>query len=300
MSVVLPAERVYLPFAAGPFRMAMGLVAREPDEAFELDDQYAAEVAERDVLLREKREIVFAALPDSEADRWAVLRRVGEVLPRRYPALFGRTGDVLENRETGESWDLAAPGMDPLALAGRLVQDDLCIRAPGEAGYVLTAGVLCFPSRWSLVEKLGQPMAEIHGKVPLYGERLARPVDRFFGVLAAGKLVERVNWSLVDDGALYLPTGKWRKAPNLAVTAENAGETLFLRVERQTLHRIGAAGSILFTIRVHRYPLSQIAADAGVARELAAAVEALPEEMAHYKSIPAFRGPLLAYLAARG
>lgn len=292
----LPPETVYLPFSPGPFRMAMGLVAREPDAAFELDDQYDTEVAERAELLREKRELVFAALPESEADRWAVLRLAGEVLPRQYPSVFAREGETLTNIATGQSWNLTEPGMDPLELAGQLVQDDLCLMAPGPEGYVLTAGVLCFPSRWSLVEKLGQPMAGIHSKVPFYGEKLARPVDRFFGALATGKLVERLNWSLVDDPALYLPTGKWRKAPNLAITAENAGESVFLRVERQTLSRVGAEGSILFTIRVHRYPLSRIAADPAVARDLAAAVEALPEEMAFYKSVLSFKPALLAYL----
>jgi hypothetical protein len=124
-------------------------------------------------------------------------------------------------------------------------------------------------------------------------------VDRLMTQLRAGRLVERLNWSVVDDPALFQAKGKFRRALNAAVTADNAGDTLFLRVERQTLSHQPASGSTLFTIRVHRYPLSRIAADPAVAGELAGAVRALPAEMQLYKSIPTIRDALLGYLDAR-
>ena len=40
-------------------------------------------------------------------------------------------------------------------------------------GPVFTAGVLCFPSRWRLMEKIGKPLSAVHGPVPLYADRLA-------------------------------------------------------------------------------------------------------------------------------
>lgn len=276
--------------------MAMGLVAREPDALVDLDAHYAAEMAQRRALLAENRAIVFASLPCSDVARQAVLDRLVEVLPRRYPTAFSRNGRNLHNHLTGEDWNLEAPGMDPLEVAGRLVQHDLCLMQPGPDGPVLTAGVLCFPSRWSLVEKLGLPMAEIHAHVPFYGERLARPVDRFFSVLAEGRLVERLNWGVTDDPALFQPGGKWRRRIDGRITAENAGDSLFLRTERQTLSRVGPDGTILFTIRTRATPLREIAADRGVALDLASAIEALPEEMAHYKSILPFRDAVLGYL----
>jgi hypothetical protein len=158
---------------------------------------------------------------------------------------------------------------------------------------------LCFPSRWSLAEKLGQPMLAIHAPVPLYGERLGRPVDRFFGALAEGKLVERFNWSIVDDPALHQPKGHGRRALNEAITAENAGETLFLKVERQTLSRVGDDGTVLFTIRVHCTSLARAVTTQAIAADLAEAVAALPDALALYKSILPFRAALLRYLANR-
>jgi hypothetical protein len=297
--MILPVQRVHLSFSPGPFRMAMGLVARDPDEMIELDERYPAEAAERRALLEGRHEVVFAAMPGSEAARRAVLDRVADILPRRYPAFFARDGAMLHNRITGEAWDIENPALDPLEVAGRLVQEDLCLMQPSPEGPVLAAAVLCYPSRWSLVEKLGKPMLAIHAPVPFYGERLGRPVDRFFGALAEGKLVERLNWSIVDDPALHQPKGHGRRALNTAITPENAGATLFLKVERQTLSRIGPDGTVLFTIRVHCYPLARVATTPQIAVDLADAVAALPEELALYKSILPFREALLAWLLSR-
>lgn len=294
--MVLPEETVHLSFSPGPFRMAMGLIAKDPDELIELDDRYPDEMAQRRALLAERHAQVFAALPGSESARQTVLDRVADVLPRRHPTLFGRMGDVLHNHVTGESWNLANPPHDPLEVAGRLVQEDLCIMQPGSEGPVLTAAVLCFPSGWSLAEKIGHPLAAIHGPVPLYAETLARPVDRLLDRLAEGKLVERMNWSLSDDPNLFRPKGHGRSRLNDSVTAENAGDLLWLKMERQTLSRIDAAGSVLFGIRVHRYPIARIASRPQVAADLAAAVRALPESITLYKSVLPFRVALLDYL----
>jgi hypothetical protein len=64
-----PPETVYLPFEPGPYRMAMGLVARDPRELIELDAHYVDEMAQRRRLLDTKRAEVFAAQPGSEAAR---------------------------------------------------------------------------------------------------------------------------------------------------------------------------------------------------------------------------------------
>jgi hypothetical protein len=111
--------------------------------------------------------------------------------------------------------------------------------------------------------------------------------------------VERYNWSVVDDPALFQPAGHGRQAHDASITAANAGSALFLRVERQTLSLLPDSGTVLFGIRIHRYPLARIAAVAEVAARLHAAVAALPAEMAAYKSIPPFRAALLGYLAGQ-
>jgi hypothetical protein len=257
-------------------------------------------MAQRRVLLAERRDDVFAAVPASEAARREVLDRLAAYLPERFPAWFAREGSRLHNRLTGEIWDLAALPEDPLVIAARLVQEDLCIVQPDADGAILlTAGVVCFPSRWRLTEKIGRPLPVVHEHVPFYGDKLARPVDRFMTMVKPGKLAMRLNWSMMDDKSLFQLGGKFRDGHNPAITPENAGERLFVRVERQTLSRLPLSAAVLFTIRVHVYSLARIAERAEIAARLADAVRALPAETSHYKSLPRFRSALLAYLDRR-
>lgn len=292
----LPPQAVYLPFEPGPYRMAMGLTACPEAAWIERDVRYPEEMTLRRALLATRHAEVFGACDGSAPARRETLDLLGAHLPARFPDGFARAGRVLHNRLTGEAWDLADPPVDPLELAGRLVQEDLCLVRLDGSVPVLDAAVLCFPSRWRLADKLGLPLAAVHGPVPLYAERLSRPVDRFMAALKPGHVALRLNWAVVDDPALFQPSGKFRDAPDPRITAENAGTRLWLRVERQTLRRLPRSGAVLFGIRVHVYPLAQVAADAGVAARLADAVRALPEATLRYKSVAPFRPALLAWL----
>ena len=84
---------------------------------------------------------------------------IADNLATHHPDWFARDGNTLHNHLTGEDWNLAAPPRDPLELAGLLVQEDLCIVQNDDNAPVLTAAVLCFPSRWRLAEKIGRPLA---------------------------------------------------------------------------------------------------------------------------------------------
>jgi hypothetical protein len=221
------------------------------------------------------------------------------LLPQRYPGWFQRDGDTLHNRLTGESWNLATTDMHELELAGRLVQEDLCLVRPDPDGPVLIAAILCFPSRWRLHEKIGRTLADVHGPVPLYGDRLARPVDRFMAQLRPGKLVQRLNWSLLDDPALFQPVRKADARSNAAFTMGNVASRVFLRVERQTLSLLPNSGSVLFGIHVHVYPVDRVAARPDIAARLAEAIRALPEPIRRYKNLAGYESVLLDWLDAR-
>ncbi|MFM8681970.1 MAG: heme-dependent oxidative N-demethylase family protein, partial [Alphaproteobacteria bacterium] len=155
------------------------------------------------------------------------------------------------------------------------------------------AASLCFPSRWRLAEKLGRPLAEIHGPVPDYGKALAAPVDRFFGALGEGRIVERWNWTIHDRPDLFQPQSPRRHA----VPPERFADGLFLRNERQTLRRLPRSRAILFAIDTRVTRLGDVPpADA---RNLAAAIRHLPDGELAYKGIAAIAAPLAEWLAAR-
>ncbi len=289
----LPAEIVHDPIETGPYRMAMGLTIVAAREWFEIDTLYPAELAEKSRLLAERHAEVFAALPGSEAASDEALSLIADHLCREHPDWFVRNGDILTNRLTNEARNLRDG--HPLEQAGRMVQEDLCLIQNRPEGPVFTAALLCFPSRWRLKDKIGRPLADVHAPVPLYADRLATPVDRFMRHLRPGRIAGRLNWSVVADPALFQPTGKFVADRNASITADNAADRLFLRVERQTLRRLPVSDAILFGIRVHVYPLRRVASP-----RLADAVRALPADIARYKSLPAFREALLAWLATTG
>ncbi len=304
--------------------MAMGLITVSEAEWFEIDQRYQEEMRERRRLLDTLHPEVFGALPASDAARTEALALIVSALTSHHPDCFTRDRGLLRNQLTGETWDpksrMAAgrpPNMagmlagrcgsreavmdsgsplDPLELAGRLVQEDLCVIQDSADGPIFTAGVLCFPSRWRLKEKLGKPLSLVHGPVPLYADRMARPVDRFMRHVKPGHIASRLNWSVLDDPTLFQPAGKWRVDRNAAITQENAGERLFLRVERQTLRRLPTSGAILFGIRVHVYGLGDVIDRPARAADLAGAVRSLPREIALYKSMLPIQDALLGWL----
>ena len=294
-----PSETIYLPFERGAYRMTMALTTVSEYAWFEIDAHYADEMAERRRLLQDQHEDVFGALPVSDAARAETLHELTANLTIYAPQWFARDSDTLHNTLTGEAWDLAKLACDPLELAGRLVQEDLCIIQRSDDGPMFTAAVLCFPTRWRLHEKLGKPLALVHGPVPFYGERLAAPVDRFMAKMKPDHIASRLNWSVLDDPAMFQPTGKWREQRNTAITPYNAGDRLYLRVERQTLRRLPQTGAILFGIRVHSYPLARAITTPAAASRLAEAVRSLPEATVHYKSLKVFGPALLGWLDER-
>jgi len=293
-----PAARIYLPYEGEPHRPSMGLLALDPAEWIEIDLRMAEELAAKRVLLNERHGEVFASLPGAAAASRETLDLLVAHLAAHFPEFYRLDGDFLTNLVTGETWNVAEPALDPLDLAGRLVQEDLCLMQRDAEGWRLTAASLCAPSRWSLAEKLGRPMAEIHAPVPLYAEKLARPVDRFFDKMTTSKSVWRVNWSVKDDPTLFQPL-RYTSPGGPPVTPETAGERLYLRVERQTLRRFPITDAILFTIRTYVQPLRDCVVAPEEAEKLARSIEGLPPEVARYKNIGRFAEALSAWLSDR-
>lgn len=290
----LPPPAIHLSYDPGPFRMALGLTTVAEPDWIEFDTHYPAHMAERHRLLDHRRAEVLEAIPGSEPIQEEMLAMLAAHLTTHHPAWFTRDGDRIANHLLDQALDL---GADPLDRIGRLVQEDVCLlRDEGDGTLTLVAAILCFPSRWRLSSKMGKPLAAIHTPVPLYKDTLERPVDRFLSALKSGRIAKRLNWSIMDDPTLFQPTGHGVNDFECHVTADNAGDTLVMRVERQTFRRLPRTGAIAFGIRVHVTPLAQIAAIPGEATRLLAAVQALPPAMERYKSMLPFRDALLAFL----
>jgi len=291
----LGAVPPFRPYEPGPFRMAMALTAVAEPDWLEFAEDTPAQMAERRRLLAETPDAVLACLPEAEAAARELLDVLVAHLCTHRAGWFQREGRGLRNRLLGEFVDLA--GAPPLEVAGRLVQEDFCLMQEHADGHHLTGAVLCFPTRWSLAEKLGHPLITVHEKVPFYAEKLGNPVERFFRSLRLDRLAQRLNWSVIDDPALFQLRGKGLDGIDPDITPANALTRLYLRVERQTFRRLPVSNAVVFGIRIHVTPLDRVTQDASEAQRLTEALKALPSEMARYKSTGRFIDALLAALA---
>jgi dimethylamine monooxygenase subunit A len=194
--------------------------------------------------------------------------------------------------------DLNKNGMHPLDLAARLVQEDLLIMLPPnkkQTGWWLAAGSLIFPSRWSLKDKFRKTMDAIHAPVPFYKDKLKTTTNNFFDQMPFDDIFAQRNWSLYDTPSLR-QDGTKPFVKKTDINSKNAGEHLWLRVERQTLRKLKSTGAILFTIRIHIHPLKEIVKFEGVAKRLNKALSVLPPEMQAYKQNNTFSDSVQKYL----
>jgi hypothetical protein len=282
-------------FLEGPYRLAMGLHALEPGQWLDPGADAAQQMAERRRLLAERPDEVVAALPESLPAQQELFALVLEHLPQHFPDRWRRAGAALLDQTSGER--IPSDPAEPLATLGRMVQEDFCLMQASPEGYRLTAAVLCFPTHWRLADKLGRPLDVIHVPVPGFDARLARPVDRFFAALQVERPVWRANWSIVDTPELFRPPELRRRRRAIAVA--QAGEQLWLRVERQTLRRLPGCGAVVFGIRNYVEPLADVTRTPEVAQALALRVREMPADMASYKGLATIREPLLDYLERR-
>ena len=287
-------EQADLAFLDGPWRLAMGLRRLELTDWLRVDAAHAHQMRLRDRLLHERRDEVAAALPESAAGAAETLALLTAFLPQRFAERWVLQDGVMIDRVDGRQIDLASDA--PLVAAGRLVQEDLCLMRPGPDGYYLAAAVLCFPSHWRLHEKLGRPMAVIHGPVPGFAERLGAPVDRFMTTLSVERPVWRVNWSIAENDELFSPDDRAAHRP---ATGRTVADALFLRVERQTLRRLPHSGDVLFTIHTAVSPLTEAIGCPRRARALGARIREMPGGMARYKGFDVLGVPLLTWLDRR-
>lgn len=263
-----------------------------------MDDRFATELTEKAHLSHERPDEVFAALPEAAEGATEVLELLTTHLLTYFPHVYRQQGDCLENLVTRQTWTLPPDRLHPLDLAGRLVQEDLCLmqQAAPDEPYRLVGASVHFPTRWRMRDKLGLPLTAIHNPVPGYAAQLGAKADKYFERLKAERPGWRINWSILDAPALFQPTGHGRQGLNREITPQNAGERLWLRMERQTLRRLPRTCDVVFTIRVHVRPIANLARQPQRAADLAAALRALPEATRVYKSLPPFLDALLAWL----
>ncbi|KAF3385363.1 hypothetical protein F1880_002764 [Penicillium rolfsii] len=294
------------------YHLTMGIETVDRNDLVLFDQTYSERISLRESLLRQHFDDVVGVTNESNARiRLAVQELYNYLfqtyLPVRYPSIFktceSKNGSaaVLENLVTRQILPMTMTDSISLHLALRTiaqnVDEDFFILLPqkqedsSEDVYVLEAYAACFPSGFQPKEKIGKKLADIHGPVPGYKEKLQKSMDRFFARLEPGRYVKRVNWGLNVDEELFSNFDSSKPAfegtlKKLSKEDLNLEKT-FLRCERQTLHRLPVSGAIVFAFHTYLYPIQDIK-DEGSGENFAQAIDGLENgsvrEMFTYKS----------------
>lgn len=229
----------------------------------------------------------FFAPADASGRVLAERRRWLAEAPRRHAGLNQAGVAVWEEaRALGQSWGSLPSETLTVAEAGALWEPDFLLLRPRDDGqFVLVGGALCFPTGWALEEKMGRPVAEIHGPVPGLNEKLGPQIDQFLGRLKPGAVFFRQNWGIAATDELNLHPARELEGAVPPVDLQR----LWLRVEHQVFVPLPRTRGIVFAIRIALHRLDNVAVDREAAHRLARALRTMPAPVAMYKRIEGVR-----------
>ncbi|PBB20049.1 DUF3445 domain-containing protein [Mesorhizobium sp. WSM4313] len=301
-------QPTHTPYDGSSKLFTIGLKPLDFDRWIEVDELLLPHLAEKQRLYAEIPEKVFVEEDHTSEAQREVLDLLVAHLEAAHPGTYRRNGEVVEPIGFETASDRLPPALReaPLAKASLLVQEDLILMRRDERGWRLAAGSLCFPSSWSLQEKFGKPLQEIHKPVPGFGPgtRPAELINRMFDGLQ-GQAVERFNWSIQAGDALYHPLSNVERIDRATNRPGRFADGdvdvhAFIRVERQTLRKLPLSRDILFTIRIHLDPLKLLVRHpdrAALAVSFAEQLLALDQQQLDYKGLTADRDRLVEFLS---
>ena len=228
-----------------------------------------------------------------------------DYLPQRYPSLYRKTSVGMDNLLTGESFNIIERPLveDPMAMAARMVQDDLAIMFEKPDGqYYLLAGAILLAGFWRLEDKFAMPLSEIHtsGDVPGFKQKLEKGMMNFFRRVQPNGPVLRNNYFIQVDDALAWSHSIGEEDGDGAgwFTAEKnkAIGYHYFRSERQSLRRLPRSGGVVFTIRTYFHPITEISEQPYVPGRLASAVRSWGDDVSKYKGRERYQDVLLEFL----
>ena len=194
-----------------------------------MDKNYANRLDYRRRILKDNHDIVVGVNDDDKirpAVRELYQFVMATYLPQRYPTMFRVHQALWESGAQLMTQNLVTSRMFPaippqdmstlqlLEILGQSLDEEFLLLLPEETTsekdepkYVLEAYICVCASGFNPREKLGKRLADIHGPVPSYPEKLEGSMDRFFEKLEVGKYVKRLNWTVTTDAELFA-TGK--------------------------------------------------------------------------------------------
>jgi hypothetical protein len=248
--------------SAGEFRFSLGISSVEPVDFFRnLEGEKLLELRQR-------------ALDSSSSDY---------VQPVRDEAVWASVRKFVDGLE---------PGANSVSIEalGRSWEPDFVI-LDREAPHEVKGGCVCFPSGWSLREKVGKSLFLTHAPVPGLNDDLSANISKLLSRLEIGQFLQRSNWGLT--GSEQFDQHPRHEIPAIAASADP--QRVYLRIEWQVLTAISVE-TLLFGIRVFHVPLDELKQSSELASRLAKNLETMPDAVARYKRVAQCRKVVVEYL----
>ena len=200
-------------------------------------------------IARSKADLVLAAQPEAHA----AIAELAELLIERGFTRIKPGGDTTTLSSMAESVAEDLCILTPMSSSG-MTRGPRVAERDDEQSYLFTAGILCFPNRWKLPEKIGKTLIETHAPVPEYASTVGTTVDRFLARLRPLRFYTRRNWGLASVPDLHLPNPV---APVNPATDTN----FYLRIETQGFLKLPQTEAVVFSIRTHVTAWADVPAD---------------------------------------
>ncbi len=199
------------------------------------DEAYAAQMKVRRDLLERRERAVYAQQQQGLAGARAFLAMILDILPSGFTVKGGQV-TCPDGMLVTLEWDA------PLWTAGNLLQQDVCILQKRSDVHVLTGAVLCFPTSWTLAQKIGKPLIETGDSDAEYNQTIAAPLQRTFNEVQEDRPMWRANLMRCNDPVLHQPCCE--EDPRHTARADAP----YLRSEQQTVVRLPHPDAVALVI----------------------------------------------------
>jgi hypothetical protein len=223
----------------------------------------------------------------------------GKLLKLRRAILLSNVDDYLQpvgNRKIWEDLQTLVSGVEPGAQVdsignlGTSWEPDFVV--VGRASpHEVRGGCVCFPSGWSLKDKMGRSLFVTHSPVPDLNETLGANVSTLLSRIEIGQFLQRTNWGLT--GSPQLDQHPRHGIPPIPVGADPGA--VYLRIEWQALTSLSAE-ALLFGIRVFQIPITELKQWPELSARLAENLDTMAAPVARYKRLTECRREVARYL----
>jgi hypothetical protein len=270
-------------FTGEDYQLKMRFQRGSVAEFFRPTGQHQELAAQRRFWLGTAARTYAAHFPEADAllEETIALAMASQTLSAETDIRFQSSVTAWERCLTlGESWE----------------PDFLILKSDPPGPPRLLSGCVCFPSSWSLAEKIGRPLDFIHEVVPGLNEQLGSQINGFLSKIKPGISWERTNWGLSRSPELNQHPERGLPRLDTMVRAEE----VWLRIEHQSLVALPENAGILFGIRIAVHSLGEVMRDLAATQGLIRALTTMPEPMARYKNLATARPVIIGFLEARG